>query len=39
MKTNSLAIIALLGRVNTIKMDQTYAISGYPTKADYGEND
>ena len=39
MKTPSLAIMALLGKVNTIKVDESYAISGYPTKVDYGEND
>ena len=39
MKTKSLAIIALLGEANSIRMEQSYAVSGYPTKADYGEND
>jgi len=37
MKVYSLAVLALIGEINSIKV--SYEYSEGPTKADYGEND
>ena len=39
MKVYSLAVLALIGKVHTMKVTNMYECSEGPTKADYGEND